>query len=436
VPDFYYSCGAAFPRTVLSLHADQAPPVDSSCYAPKTVTLTGTASVSTALKKFGPSSFSVANTGSSTLNGVVVTDSTDFDFGTADFCFDGWAYRNANTYTGTFFYYTDGTAPISFEVNTGGVIIMYYRSSGGTQASINTGITFPINTWQYIVVQRRYTNWQMFLHGAKPYETTISGGETSTVNSGGDLYIGRTNASSASSWDGYIDEFRLTNGASRYSFVPTAAFPNSAPADPDFASVSALLHFDNNVTDVTGLNTWTSTGTPLFPTGKWNQCIDTNSGNLSTAIAIGSALDLNTSSAWTIEFWIKRIGSFGSTYTFLDLGFGSSQGFRCYLFTSSGTVRIEFQTGTGDFLYSSMGLVADGDVWEHHAFVRNGASMKAYRNGAENSSAAIANTTAVSSTAIVTTQPNALIDDLRITKGVARYPAGFTPPSQPNCDST
>lgn len=27
------------------------------------------------------------------------------------------------------------------------------------------------------------------------------------------------------------------------------------------------------------------------------------------------------------------------------------------------------------------------------------------------------------------------IDDLRITKGIARYPTSFTPPAQPNCDS-
>jgi hypothetical protein len=227
------------PRTVLSLHADSL--TDSAGFRAKTVALAGTASVSTAEKKFGTGSFLVPNTGSSTLNGVVVTDSDDFDFQTGDFTFDCWAYRSANTYTGTLFYYSE-TAEFSFTVNTSGEVIMNYRSSGGTQASISTGLTFPLNAWQYVVVQRRGTNFEVYLHGAAPYTTAITGGASSTVNSGGDLFIGRTNASSALGWNGYIDEFRVTKGAARRTgafTVPTLLNCDSTTGEPDFTPAPA-----------------------------------------------------------------------------------------------------------------------------------------------------------------------------------------------------
>jgi len=219
-------------RTVLSLHAENTN--DSSCYQTKVVTLNGTASVSTAEEKFGASSFSITNTGTDTVNGVTILDNQDFDFDAEDFTFDGWAYRTADTYLGTLFYYTEA-AEFSFTVNTSGVIIMNYSSSGGAQASINTGVTFPLNTWQYVVVQRRGTNWEMYLHGATPVVTAITGGAGSTVNSSGDLYLGRTNVSSALGWNGYIDEFRLTNGVARYTaaFTPPALLNCNGTTDPD-----------------------------------------------------------------------------------------------------------------------------------------------------------------------------------------------------------
>ena len=208
----------ADPRTVLSLHAEDTD--DSSCYQPKTVTLAGSAAVSTTEKKFDTASFSVANAGTSTANGVVITDHMDFDFGTGDFTIEMWAYRSSNTYYGTLFYFTEAAEFSLLVAPTTGNIVLNYRSSGGTQANISTGVTFPLTTWQHVVVQRRGTNFEFYLNGVLGNTTAITGGASSTVNSSGDFYLGRTNASSALTWAGYIDEVRITKGVARY----TAAF--------------------------------------------------------------------------------------------------------------------------------------------------------------------------------------------------------------------
>ena len=208
----------ADPRTVLSLHAEATD--DSSCYQPKTVTLAGSAAVSTTEKKFDTASFSVANAGTSTANGVVITDHMDFDFGTGDFTIEMWAYRSSNTYYGTLFYFTEAAEFSLLVAPTTGNIVLNYRSSGGTQANISTGVTFPLTTWQHVVVQRRGTNFEFYLNGVLGNTTAITGGASSTVNSTGDFYLGCTNSSSALTWAGYIDEVRITKGVARY----TAAF--------------------------------------------------------------------------------------------------------------------------------------------------------------------------------------------------------------------
>ncbi len=225
----------ADPRTVLSLHADDVVVEDASCYQPKTVTLSGTlgniAEVTDVESKFGGKSFSVPNSGSSTTAGIIVTDHMDLDFGTGDFTIEMWAYRTANTYYGTLFYGTYGGEFSLIVAPTTGLVVLNYRSSGGTQANISTGVTFPLTTWQHVVVQRRGTNFEFYLDGVLGNTTAITGGASSTVNSAGDFYLGRTNASSALTWAGYIDELRITKGVARY---PTAFTP---PAQPNCDSV-------------------------------------------------------------------------------------------------------------------------------------------------------------------------------------------------------
>lgn len=197
---------------------------DCSCARPKTATFTGDATAQSTYRMFGPRAFYVPALASTnnTLNGLVVTDDTDFDNGTDDFAWRLWAYRFNNIREGYLLRYTETGGVISIRAAlTTGNILLEYSSSGGTQ-SVNTGVPFPLNQWKFVVLQRRGTNWELYLHGVLISQVAITGGAGSTVNSAGPIYIGRTNVTSNTPWNGAIDEFDIVRGVAPYTgnFTP------------------------------------------------------------------------------------------------------------------------------------------------------------------------------------------------------------------------
>jgi hypothetical protein len=102
--------------------------VDSSNNV-KTVTVQGSATLSTTQMKFGTASLYCPNTGVSEKNGWKITDHTDFDFGTSDWTIGCWVYRAANTYVGTIWVWP-GSGTTRLSVDTGGVLRLQYADSG------------------------------------------------------------------------------------------------------------------------------------------------------------------------------------------------------------------------------------------------------------------------------------------------------------------
>lgn len=429
----------ADPRTVLSLHAEDTD--DSSCYQPKTVTLAGSAAVSTTEKKFDTASFSVANAGTSTANGVVITDHMDFDFGTGDFTIEMWAYRSSNTYYGTLFYFTEAAEFSLLVAPTTGNIVLNYRSSGGTQANISTGVTFPLTTWQHVVVQRRGTNFEFYLDGVLGNTTAITGGASSTVNSTGDFYLGRTNASSALTWAGYIDEVRVTKGVARIANpnLPTEAFPDSAPDDPYWDSVVLMLPMAVDFSDSSETTkTVTPAGdaqitaiSPKFGTGSG---LFDGTGDLLSVTHV-SELTLGTSD-FTFEAWI-RLSEINRWHGIIGNGTGAGAIDFVVATTPNNFLRVYANSGTLN-LNAVTALVID--TWYHVALVRSGDVFTIFLNGVTESTATVAVTLSATSAWKIagdytSTPLKGQMAYARVTKGVARYPTSFTPPAQPNCNS-
>jgi hypothetical protein len=224
--------------------------------------------------------------------------------------------------------------------------------------------------------------------------------------------------------------------------------------DPYFANVVALLHLDNNVTDVTG-RTWG--GSPAF-SGSIKQfgthSLNVNAANQFTTTASSADFDFGTDD-FTVECWAYR-GS--TTGTFRGIicrdAIGGTRGWLVFTNDNAAPVprSLAFAAWSGGTQYTVTDTVElPGGTWHHIAACRQGSNLRLYRGGVQIGSVSIGAASVGSSgtscsigrlqtntdSTVTNSQWNGYIDDVRITKGICRYPDGttFTPPAAPFPDS-
>jgi Concanavalin A-like lectin/glucanases superfamily len=228
-------------------------------------------------------------------------------------------------------------------------------------------------------------------------------------------------------------------------------FTAAPPAgDPLFASNSLLMHMDGTdgsttFTDVIG-NTITRAGGAVLSTTQFKFGTASFRGNASSYLTIphSTALDLVTGD-WTIEFWV-RLDNVGVNHMFINKGLGT--GFYPWqLYFDSLTGKFVFRAfdNVGPSLIFSMAQTTSGpaaNTWYHVAGVRDGNTFRFFVDGADagtfTSSATLFTSTASISIGAYDNGIAAFqgyLDELRITKGVARYTAPFTPSASPFPDS-
>jgi hypothetical protein len=213
-------------------------------------------------------------------------------------------------------------------------------------------------------------------------------------------------------------------------------WPTATPADPNFSNVTLLMHMDG-----TGSTFTDSSGTPKTITANGNATQSTAQSKFGGVSALfdgsGDYLSGATSDAtrfpgdFTVEFW-----AFVLVHKSFNVWFDcrsavpSTAGF-AIASNSSGemtlfTNNVFAITGSSAFTASQ---------WTHFALVRSGSTITLYQGGQSvgtttNSTHFSDGTLAVGiSFADINHSVNGYIDELRITKGVARYTANFTPPT-------
>jgi hypothetical protein len=110
-----------------------------------------------------------------------------------------------------------------------------------------------LNRWYFISISR--VSGTTYLHIDGRLQGSGSADSNTYHNSTSPLWVGlqldgtSNGVASGVSGEFYVDEFRFTVGTGRYDSanysVPTAAFPQSSPSDPDFADVELLFDFDS-----------------------------------------------------------------------------------------------------------------------------------------------------------------------------------------------
>lgn len=202
--------------------------------------------------------------------------------------------------------------------------------------------------------------------------------------------------------------------------------------DPHFDKVSLLLHMDG----ADGSTAFTdSSGAPIAAVAMGNAKISTAQSVFGGASGVfdGSAntrLDVSSpalSFASDDDFCIEGLmfPSAITTYAYLC---GSRTGPEnvqlCRVESANGQV-ISALSG-GDVLVSA---AVPRDAWGHFALVRASGTLSFYYNGVLQASKASASAFAVTAIGAGYNTPGSqYIDELRITKGAARYTTNFTPP--------
>lgn len=222
--------------------------------------------------------------------------------------------------------------------------------------------------------------------------------------------------------------------------------------DPYFRSVSLLLHGDvSPIVD--------SSGTPKTITAFGNAAYSTaqakfGSGSIAFDAA-GSPIDrlrvTNTGTSFafgsgdfTIEAWVYRLSTGSGTIACGQADLASAAGSSWFFCVSSTTRTCDVYSGSTTYAVTAPNPALN--QWAHIAFTRSGGTLRTFLNGTIVGSNTGLGTSSVNTGA--TTYPatvgaldngldafNGYIDDLRITKGVARYTTNFTPPTAPFIDT-
>ena len=214
-----------FGSVSLLLHgnADGSGNILDSSPSPKTITKFGNAA-STIPPSYPNGNSAFGNALSFDGNGdYLQSASADFGFGLQDFTIEIWFYINTlQSPNNRLIFFSDNKSNIDLSgsgINSGKIV--YYD---GTSYP-TSGSALALGQWHHVAVTRSATNGRIFINGQQlaSFTSSFNYGTTSRQ-----LFIGATN-SGVESFNGYIDDLRITKGVARYTSnftPPTAPFPD------------------------------------------------------------------------------------------------------------------------------------------------------------------------------------------------------------------
>ena len=153
----------------------------------------------------------------------------------ADFCIEAWLYRSSlggghrNIAAGNNSASGPGPTLIFVMISTAGALSCAVRQ-GATAFTVNAGAAPPQNTWFHAAMSRQGTALRVFVNGTLAGAVTLTedfdvraGAGYFTVGRAGDYH--QISGDTATTWYGYIDEFRFVIGRPVYTtaFTPPAA---------------------------------------------------------------------------------------------------------------------------------------------------------------------------------------------------------------------
>jgi hypothetical protein len=316
---------------------------------------------------------------------------------------------------------------INMFVNYSAAGQVQYRDATG--APISSSITVSANTWNHYALVRSGSTITLWINGQ-------SGGTvTKTTNFTDTTCVLAQDQGGGFNFAGYLSNFRIVKGTAVY----TSAFTPSTTPLTAITNTSLLTGFTNaGIIDNTMINNLETVGNAQISTaqnqfGSGSMYFDGTGDYLST---VSTPNLLFGSGNFTIECWVYA-NSLGS-YNALIAQWPDNNG------TVNNSFVLEavnpdmvFYWVSGSTLYgpATLGTITTG-VWTHYAICRSGNTLYPFKNGVLGTTVSITQTLNSPTSAVTVGGAVAgggewigYIDDLRITKGYARYTANFTPPT-------
>ena len=362
-----------------------------------------------------------------------------FNFGSGDFTIEAWIYPQGSG-SRRFVDYANGTAAdsnfsffmtvTSGNVANGGVVI------GSTVYGVN-GTTTIANTWTHVALVRSGTgsgNLKLYVNGvAEGTAASLGSSAINTLTGTPYLSISSYYNGGGEFFNGYVSSARIVKGTAVY----TANFtPPTAPLTA-ITNTSLLLNFTNaGVYDATSKNDLETVGNAQISntTAKWGSTSIKFDGTGDYLTSNPATTDMYAfgSGDFTIEFWMY-ISVLGTNVPYDQRTTGGS-GATSTLYITSSTLRY-YVSGLDRITSSTLST----GQWYHVAVARSGTSTKMFINGTQAGSTYTDSTVYTNSSLRPfiggdSNNPgangfNGYIQDLRITRGYARYTSNFTPPT-------
>ena len=199
---------------------------DLSSFSNTVSAFNGVARIESDQSKFGGTSLF---TGTSGYNSVQISSSPSLDLNTGDWCVECWIRLTTLTFPASF----AGVAGQSPR-NGGPQFLIYFNGKVGWwwglgKESFSGNTVLSTDTWYHVAwVRETASNTvKIYLNGVLDGSVSLSG--STSLGGTGDWYVGEARRLEIP-FPGYIDDFRITKGITRYTenfTPPTEAFPTN-----------------------------------------------------------------------------------------------------------------------------------------------------------------------------------------------------------------
>lgn len=366
--------------------------------------------------------FTSRNGGSIYFNGstdyLVPPTSAVFAFGTGDFTVEMWLRPSASGTYGVFATGSGSTTNPYIYIN-GTTPTLFYNGTG-----VATGPALTVGAWNHVAVVRNATTYKVFTNGVAGTPVTLA----DSLTAAGAIVVGASSAATQL-FAGHMSDFRVVKGTALYSSnfsVPTAPLGAVTNTQLLLSATNAAIYDSAAKNDlVTRGNTASMVAISKF--GGSSIYFDGAGDYLS--VPSSASLGLGTGD-FTVEMWVYPTRNSGNE-VFIDLR--TSDTAMAFNIGKDAAGAVRTYDGTTIRTGGTMGL----NAWHHVAWVRIGSTNTIYLNGSSvstftNAFDAGAARPATIGSNVLTSAENyqGYIDNLRITKGVGRYPAGFTPSAE------